>query len=301
MPVGGIKSLFADLFGYALNEATIQGANTLYYQQLAEEEVIVKDELQQGKLIHADESGIRAEGKLHWLHVASSALFTYFYRHCKRGREALEDPRSVLSTFGGWVVHDCWASYFTGGDYRHALCGAHLLRELAALIEQNSQWATQMHELLMTTYLACHKGTVCLSESALQATSLKYEQILIQANCEEPLPKPSSRGRPKKTKGRNLMSRLDKHQAAVLAFAQYQEVPFTNNPALSADRLAERDIRPWKTKLKVSGCFRTSTGADHYARIRSFISTARKQQKQVFVELCRVLNGESFLRDLKAT
>lgn len=299
MPVGGIKSLFADLFGYALNEATIQRANTLYYEQLAQEEAIVKDELQQEKLIHADESGIRAEGKLQWLHVASSALFTYFYRHCKRGRGALEDQRSALSAFSGWVVHDCWASYFTAGNYRHALCGAHLLRELAALIEQGSQWATQMHELLMATYLACERGKSSLSAVALQTTIRKYQAILQQAHREEPPPEPRARGharpgRDKQSKGRNLMNRLAKHQAAVLAFAQHEEVPFTNN-------LAERDIRPWKTKLKISGCFRTTTGADHYARIRGFISTARKQQKQVFAELCRVLNGESFLRDLKAT
>ena len=294
MPIGGIKSLFTDLFGYALNEATIQGANTLYYEQLAEEEAIIKDQLAQEKLIHADESGVRVEGKLHWLHVASSALFTYFYRHCKRGREALEDHRSVLSTFSGWVVHDCWASYFTGGKYQHALCGAHLLRELIALIEQGSTWAIQMHELLMATYLASEKGTGALSTERLQTTINHYRAILRQADREEPPPESSVRGRNKQSKGRNLMDRLGKHQTAVLAFARYQDVPFTNN-------LAERDIRPWKTKLKVSGCFRTTAGADQYARIRGFISTARKQQKQVFAELCRVLNGQSFLRDLQTT
>lgn len=294
LPVGGIKSLFTDLFGYALNEATIQSANALYYGQLIEEESIITDCLQQEKVVHADESGIRAEGKLHWLHVASSPLLTYFYRHSKRGREALEDPISILSTFNGWVVHDCWQSYFTGGAYQHALCGAHLLRELTALIEQGSQWATQMHELLMATYLACEKGKGFLTAAALPITIREYQAILQQADREEPPPQPSIRGRDKQSKGRNLMNRLAKHQTAVLAFAQYEVVPFTNN-------LAERDIRPWKTKLKISGCFRTTTGADHYARIRGFISTARKQQKQVFTELCRVLNGESFLRDLKAT
>ena len=294
MPVGGIKSLFIDLFGYALNEATIQSANALYYEQLAEEEAIIRDELQQQRLIHADESGIHTEGKLHWLHVASSALLTYFYRHSNRGYAALEDPRSVVSTFSGWVVHDCWQSYFKVGKYQHALCGAHLLRELTALIEQGSQWATRMHDLLMTAYLGCEKGKGVLSAMALQTTIDQYQTVLQQADREEPPPEPRPRGRDRQSKGRNLMNRLAKHQTAVLAFAQYEEVPFTNN-------LAEREIRPWKVKLKVSGCFRTTTGADHYARIRSFISTARKQQKQVFTELCRVLNGESFLRDLKTT
>lgn len=294
MSVGGIKSLFADLFGYAINENTIQSINTLYYEQLSPEQAIIAKQLQTEKVVHADESGVRVEGKLHWLHVACSGLFTYFYCHTKRGREALEAPLSVLTGCSEWVVHDCWISYFIGGAYRHALCGAHLLRELTALIEQGSEWAAQMHTLLMQTYLATHKAASALDAVRLQATINEYQTILEHAHQEEPPPQPSVRGKPKQSKGRNLMDRLAKHQCAVLAFAQYEEVPFTNN-------LAERDIRPWKTKLKVSGCFRTSAGAHCYARIRSFISTTRKQQKPVLAELCRVLNGQSFLRDLQHT
>jgi len=294
MPVGGIKSLFADLFGYRINEATIQAANACYYRQLGREETIISEQLSKENLIHVDESGIRTGGQLHWLHVACSSLWTYFYQHARRGRQALQASASVLNSFSGWVVHDCWQSYFTAGHYRHALCGAHLLRELTALMEQGSLWAAQMHKLLVDTYRATHQGRGALKPQVLQVTTKQYQSILRQADRQEPPPEPRAKGRAKQSKGRNLMNRLAKHQTAVLAFAQHDIVPFTNN-------LAERDIRPWKTKLKVSGCFRTTTGADHYARIRSFISTARKQQKPVFAELCRVLNGESFLRDLMKT
>ena len=294
MPVGSIKSLFTDLFGYALNESTVQSANACYYEQLGQEEAIIRNQLSEQTLIHVDETGGRVAGRLHWLHVACSSLFTYLYRHAKRGGQALQDPKSVLPGYSGWVVHDCWASYFAGGQYRHALCGAHLLRELTALIEQGSHWPTQMHALLMNAYLATDQGTSTLSGAALRATIDQYQTILQQANQEEPPPQPRGRGRPKQSKGRNLMDRLVRYQSAVLAFAQYEVVPFTNN-------LAERDIRPWKTKLKVSGCFRTTTGADCYARIRSFISTARKHHKSVFAELCRVLDAKSFLRDLHTT
>jgi transposase len=294
MPVGGIKSLFADLFGYALNEATIQRANALCYHQLEEDEALIRRRLVQEEVIHADESGVRSAGKLHWLHVACSELFTYFYVHTHRGVAALKDKASVVAQFTGWVVHDCWQSYFTASGYGHAICGAHLLRELTALIEQGSTWAKHMHELLMRTYRLSDKGQACLKPQALRSTLENYQRILLEADHEEPAPQPSSRGRPKQSKGRNLMRRLDDYQEGVLAFACYENVPFTNN-------LAERDIRPWKTKLKVSGSFRTKTGADRYARIRGFISTARKQQKQVFAELCRVLNGESFLRNPKIT
>ncbi|MGB3777499.1 MAG: DUF6444 domain-containing protein [Tunicatimonas sp.] len=107
MPTGSIKSLFTDLFGYALNESTIQSANACYYEQLAPEEAIIRDQLGGQALIHADETGGRVAGQLHWLHVACSSLFTYFFRHNRRGGQALQDPKSVLPGYQGWVVHDC--------------------------------------------------------------------------------------------------------------------------------------------------------------------------------------------------
>lgn len=294
LPVGGIKALFADLFGYPLNEATIQSANTLYYECLQQEEAFIRAQVGQADVAHFDESGLRSEGKLHWLHVACTSLFTYFYVHQHRGRQALVDQASVWKEFMGRAVHDCWQSYFNDEGCRHAICGAHLLRELTALTEKGSCWASHMHTFLMQIYLRSDKGLACLNPEELQLAIQHYQRILSQAQHEEPFVQPRGRGRPKQSKGRNLLNRLIKHKEAVLAFAQYENVPFTNN-------LAERDIRPWKTKLKVSGSFRTKTGADQYARIRGFISTARKQQKQVFAELCRVLNGESFLRDMKTT
>ncbi len=90
-----------------------------------------------------------------------------------------------------------------------------------------------------------------------------------------PIKIPGKRGKPKKTKARNLIERLIKHKYAVLAFAFHEEVPFTNN-------LAERDLRPTKLKLKISNCLRSYNGAKIYDRIESFDSTARKQQKHFF-------------------
>ena len=106
----------------------------------------------------------------------------------------------------------------------------------------------------------------------------------------EPPPRksPGKRGRYKRTKGRNLVDRLIREKEAVLAFAFNQEVPFTNN-------LDERDVRPAKVKMKVSNCFRSSEGADIYARIASFVSTTRKPDRNVFSELCNTFNGYNFI------
>jgi len=120
----------------------------------------------------------------------------------------------------------------------------------------------------------------------------RYNHICGIGEKSEPPPAktPGKRGRYKRTKGRNLVERLIKEQDAVLAFAFHAKVPFTNN-------LAERDIRPAKVKQKISNCFRTSKGADIYARVESFISTVRKQNRNVFSELCDTFEGENFITE----
>ena len=125
-------------------------------------------------------------------------------------------------------VHDCWSTYFFDeGRMRHALCGAHLLLELAALQEQGSTWAAGIHEFL----LGLHEN----SYRAPPAASIlrEYRRLLEQADAAEPQPwkPPSKRGRPKATKGRNLLRRLQQHEAAVLRFALEEGVPSTNNQA----------------------------------------------------------------------
>lgn len=89
----------------------------------------------------------------------------------------------------------------------------------------------------------------------------------------------------------NLLDRLTEHRRYVLAFAEFEDIPFTNNQA-------ERDLRPAKIKQKVSGCFRTIEGAQRFARIRGFISTARKQSRNVFNELVHAISGQSFVLQL---
>ena len=87
-----------------------------------------------GAVKHMDETGFRIGGRTQWLHIASTALLT-FYRVCaKRG--------SLLMNVAGIVVHDHWKPYYTMPGVRHALCNAHHLRELKALVEvEKEDWA----------------------------------------------------------------------------------------------------------------------------------------------------------------
>lgn len=279
-----IQSLFEDLFSAPLNEATIQECQRSAYQRLEREEAYIEQQLLQSERIHADESGIRCARGLFWLHELGNERFTHQFVHERRGLEAHQDQPSILLQFQGWVVHDCWASYFKLEHGQHALCNAHLLRELNALKEHKRQWAADFHAFLLDLYEKTDQGRSQLPGNQQHGTLQEYDRLLKAGYAEEPPPLKGARGRPKKSKGLNLLERLDMHWQAVLAFAWHGNVPFTNN-------LAERDIRPAKSKLKVAGCFRTLDGAKAYARIHSFISTVRKHQYNAFNELVNIFSG----------
>jgi len=287
MPFKKVQLLFKDLFGYPINESTVYSAGKKCYDLLERTEEVIKSKVAEANVIHADESGLRVFGKLNWLHVATTLNYTYLFVHEKRGKLALNDNKSVLNKVKGWLVHDCWSSYFKFTGLKHAICGAHILRELQGLIDSGeSDWAVTFHSFLMKLYEKSFNKRIN-EKDAIQAEYLKICNI---GENSEPLPynSPGKKGPPKRTKGRNLVERLIKEKDAILAFAFNEEVPFTNN-------LAERDIRPVKVKMKVSNCFRSMEGAEIYARIESFVSTARKNNQNIFDQLTNTLNGYNFL------
>ena len=284
IPRNKIQSIFGDLYGITLNEGTLQTQNEFVYASLAQDEAHIKAKLLQSERVHYDETGFYVGKDRFWEHVASNERYTALFVHPQRGAAAHQTDVSILPSFQNWAVHDCWSTYFNFTACRHAICGAHLLRELTALIESGSIWAKNFHAFLLDLYERSDKGRSAIPTKGRAQTLRKYKCLLRQADKEEPPPIQNPRGKPKQTKGRNLFDRLSKHREAVLAFAFHPEVPFSNNQA-------ERDIRPTKTKMKVSGCFRTYYGAEIYARIQSFISTVRKLQFNPFNELYTVLSG----------
>ena len=284
-----IRQFFGDVFGYHLNESTQISSNKKCYHALSQSEEMIKQKLLDSPVNHFDETGLRVAGKTHWLHNCSNESYTYWFIHSKRGKIALRDEPSLIPNYEGWAVHDCWPSYFHFDQCKHAICGAHLLRELQGLIEQKSIWADRMRDLLLYAYHKSDKGKSVVRDFGF--ITRQYERFCRMGEKEEPPPVYNYKNkRSKKTKGRNLLERLIKHQDGVLAFAQFEEVPFTNNQA-------ERDVRPAKIKQKMAGCLRTFNGAQIYARIQGFISTTRKHQLNVFNELVATFSGHNFLVD----
>lgn len=186
-----IQHLFIDLFGYSLNENTMMHANEQCYTALESSQQAIRKAVEESAVNHFDETGHRVEGKLQWLHVAGNARFTYLFSHAKRGKEALQDQDSVLPSIKGYAVHDCWSSYrpatrFAFQDCQHAICGAHLLRELTAQIEEDSQWAGKMHELMLRMYKESDYGKGLLKDA--QPFLREYDQICQQGQQQEPPP-----------------------------------------------------------------------------------------------------------------
>jgi len=294
VPFAKIRQFWVDVVGYAYNEATLSHVEAVLWAQLMPIEEQIKARLQAAPVCHFDETGLRVGGKLHWLHVACTALYTYLFVHPSRGQKALKATQSVFEGCTNCgsppgLVHDCWSSYFAAGAGRHALCGAHLLRELQGQIDRGRVWAKPLHAYLLALYKARRHGLLAANER--RSWEQVYRQLCEQGLAQEPPPLifynkagKALNKRPKQSTGRNLLNRLVAHESAILAFAFEEGVPFTNNEA-------ERALRPAKIKQKISGGFRTEAGAATYARIGGFVATMRKHQCNVVEQLADVLKG----------
>ena len=242
-------------------------------------------------LIHCDETGTRVDGKTWWVHNASDRDYTYLTINKKRGRIGM-DEAGVLPHARGIIVHDCWGSYWQYPDVTHAICCAHLLRELNGVIENHPEqtWAPKFRRLLLDMKKsrdeAVQEHRDELSSQQLSKFDTEYDDIIKTAYEENPLPETSAkkRGRKKKSKVLNLICRLDNYKASVCLFIKNLCVPFDNNQA-------ERDLRMVKVKTKVSGCFRSEEGAQEYLTIMSYIGCANKHHINAFTAIREALNG----------
>lgn len=281
LPYARTAELMSDLFGRAPCQGTLARAQERAYEGLAPVERAIHTALRQSAVVNCDETTVRAGGKRHWVHSAGTSALTLYRIHIKRGREAL-DAMGVLPEYKGVAVHDAYTSYLSY-PVRHALCNAHLLRDLVAVEEETgASWASAMQALLREGYEAAQQarsqGAARVEAEALRA---RYRALLEEGYKAHPPSPPDGRGvRRKESPGYNLVRRLERHADAVLAFLDDTRVPFDNN-------LAERDLRMLKTQQKITGGFRTVHGAEMFCRVRSYISTLRKQS----LPLLRALHG----------
>jgi transposase len=294
IPLARVCELFEDFYGHAPSEAFILQANASFLEQTRPTVEAIKEQLKDAAVVHFDESGVRVEGRLNWLHVAGTDQLTYYFVHPKRGQEAMRDM-TILPGFQGRALHDHWHSYLQFENCQHAFCNAHHLRELQFILDQYDQpWAQDMIGLLLDIKVevdAAPPAWGALPPERVTHFEGRYDAILQQGFKVNPLPEhppPKKRGRQKQTPPRNLLDRLHRHQAETLAFMHDFRIPFDNN-------LAERDLRMIKVKQKISGAFRTRSGANTFCAIRSYISTARKQGGHVIKAIHNAFSGQPFM------
>ena len=296
LPYARTCAVLADLLGCRLSVGTLQAALADGAARLAPLEAQIATAVARAPITHADETSLRIGGRRHWLHVASTATLTHYATHRQRGQGAT-DAIGILPRVVGRLIHDGWATY-RQYPCPHGLCNAHHLRELTGVEEREGQpWATALKALLreIKAHIAARQaaGEAAIVPAVAAAFAARYRALVAEglAANPPPLPVPGRRGRPKQSKARNLLGRLDRYAAEVLAFMDDWRVPFDNNQA-------ERDLRMMKVQQQISGTFRSTAGATAFCRLRGYLSTLQKQGLHLLTALEQTFAGHPPLPDL---
>jgi transposase len=293
IPIARVAELLADTYGATVSTGVIVAMVQEGASMLGEFLGQVRGLLRASDVVHADETGLRVEALLAWVHAASTTDLTLYHLDRRRGTKAM-DAMGVVEHLRGVLVHDGWVPYRHYDNVTHALCNAHHLRELEAAGESDGQqWPNDMAALLADTWHRVLEvkadGVNTLSDDELSELRTNYRAIIAAGHRANPPPIPTGkRGRPKRTKAHNLLMRLDTHADDVLRFATDFSVPFDNN-------LCERDVRMVKIAQKISGGFRSTEGAEAFLAFRSYLSTAAKQGVNRLGALQQLFNGDPWL------
>jgi transposase len=303
LPVARTSEALSDLFGSPVSPGTVHRMSVECSRALSGIEARIKDSVTGASVIGADETGLRVAGQSHWVHVARTDRLTHYAYSPRRGKEAM-DSIGILPAYAGTVVSDALCAYRQYKQSRHALCGAHLLRELTYIKEacaEQQQWTDPLAKLLLEIKAAAERARLAgrpeIEEGQRAKFFRRYDRLVARAARLNP---PALRGSPhqksaprakvakparRKSPAPALIVRLRERREEVLRFMSDLRVPFTNNGS-------ERDLRMIKLQQKASGCFRTAAGAERFCRIRSYLSSARKQGQPLLAALEQAFDGE---------
>ena len=290
IPYDRLSKISKDILGVPVSSGTLVNIVHECGKSLEKSMEYIKGQLKQASVVHFDETGTRVKGKNQWLHTAGNERFTYLETHAKRG-SAATDEIGILPEFRGTAIHDFWKTYYNYIRCKHALCNAHILRELNGITENFKQtWSEQMKALLVEIKRSVEATEGILLVAEITAFECRYDEILCLGDKENPidinvLTQKNIRGRTARSKARNLLDRMKLYKQDILKFMVDSAIPFDNN-------LAERDIRMSKLQQKISGGFRSDEGNDAFDNIRSYISTATKQGISMFESIRAAVSGK---------
>lgn len=294
LPLQRTTQVMHDAFGLGMTQASVLAFGQQAASELEPTVQAIGQAVQAAPVVHADESGIRVQGKLHWLHCLVTPTLSWLAPHAKRGGEAFE-KLGLLAGVRGTLVHDGLVGY-KNLDCTHSLCNAHHLRELEFVHERCNEkiwdtWAQEMMDLLVQANHEVRQRGGPLQKQRQQWYHTQWEQLLMRGESHHPPVQPTDTGAPTGKRGKvaqskafNLLARLRKYREDVWRFISDKDVPFTNN-------LAEQALRMAKVKQKISGGFRTWEGAQTFFTLRSYLATMRKQQASLFDCLVSAFRG----------
>jgi transposase len=280
----------AELFGIPCSSGTVAALTARAAGRLDGFTEQVRDRIAASDVAGFDETGLRVEGRLAWVHCARTGKYTLLMAHPRRGRQAIE-AMGILPRFTGIAVHDAWAPYDTCTAPDHQLCCAHALRELQAVTDAAPQgqwcWATQAAEALTAMQDLVHEA-ISQGHDAADPAALATQVHLFRSAVLAGAAQTAARSGTLMKKHNALARRLRDRQDDYLRFTTDFRAPPDNNGT-------ERDIRMAKLKQKVSGCLRTMTGARQFCAIRSYLSTAAKHELSFFAALVMLTEGEPWM------
>jgi transposase len=285
-----VAEAVADLFGVPISQGSVAAMTARAARRLEGDFLAaLRAALARAEVAHFDETGFRVAGRLHWVHSASTGKYSLLYVHPKRGREAM-NAGGVLPGFTGIAVHDAWAPYDCYTEATHALCCAHLLRELVAAgeLDLRATWAGQGIEALLglktaaDVALAAGHDHIAADVLAEGVASFRHAALVgIKDHCGQNTPI----GRKLHALARRMHDRIDDY----LRFAHNpRRCPFDNNAA-------EREVRMVKVRQKISGAMRTLIGAEHFCHLRSYLATATKHGINLFDALVQLTSGQPWI------
>ena len=292
LPGRRVAETIEDLFGLKISTGAIDAVYSEASHRLRGFIVALVALLKTLAVLHVDETSDRVGTKTCWVHVASSRLYTLIHASVTRGDAAI-DEAGVLRGYRGVLVHDRLAMYWKL-KAKHAVCGAHLLRDLAkvAAVATQAAWATGLAALLVEINLACSsargRGLKSLGPSLQRAFAARYDALVAQGLAANPEPPPGKERDYYQRKSFNLATAFAKHRQPILRFMYDLQTPMTNNQG-------ERDLRPTKLHRKISGCFRSQHGAERFAHLRSYLSTTRKNGVPAITALVDLFEGKPWM------
>ena len=276
VPFKRLTHLFETVFGLHISEGSVSNMLNAMRRLSKKPYEMIRRKVADGKVAGADETGVNVSGGNNWLWAFQNAVATYLAFDRSRSHKVVNRHFSPEELGGTVWVTDRWPAYFMGdvGMDDHQICIAHLLRNLTYTMQAfpDDAWSLDMLDLLRDSVHQRHQGNIG------RDMRTRMEERLDELLARPPV---YTKEDGKETELDKLKKSIAKHRDHVFTFLSNLDVPPTNNDS-------EKALRPAKTKLKVSGCFRTETGVENYATVASVMQTAVKNGQDPF-EVLRVI------------